>query len=449
MNVTITDSEQPASQGSDQGTIVRRFLGWAQRADAGGRAEAASALARAYLYSDLGATLRREAAIVLTSLLDDHSALVRRALAEALAGAADAPHHIVLALACDQSEVSSVVLARSPVLTDADLVDCAAIGDVRAQTALAHRPRLGVTVAAALAEIGQREAVIALAGNLDAELSRSVLFRIVERFGGDAEAREALLMRPSLPSTLRCDLVTAAAKALSNFVASCGWLGAERADRIAREAAEQGAVSVASLSPNVEMRDLVRHLRQNGGLTIALLMRALLSGNCALFENALAELSGLTLARIAGFVREPRSAGFAAVYAKTGLPARFLPVFRAALDAFNVAQVTHGDQLSRALIERVIAVCERIDSPELDRLMSLLRRFEAEAAREEARAFAAELATHRQAPSLLVRLDEGLRDESAANAPMLITVEAPFFAEIASPPIELPLDQIAALAEAA
>ncbi len=135
----------------DELSIVRRFLAWSQRADAGGRAEAASALARAFLYSDLGTALRREAELGLTALLDDPSALVRRALAEALAGAHDAPHHVILALACDQSEVSSVVLARSPVLTDAELVDCAAIGDARAQTVLARRPRLNVGVAAALA----------------------------------------------------------------------------------------------------------------------------------------------------------------------------------------------------------------------------------------------------------------------------------------------------------
>ncbi len=249
---------------------MRRFLAWAQRADAGGRAEAASALARAYLYSDLGAALRREAEMGLTSLLDDPSALVRRALAEALAGAHDAPHHVILALACDQSEVSSVVLARSPVLTDAELVDCAAIGDARAQTVLARRPRLSVAVAAALAEIGHRDAVIALAGNFDADLSPGVMRRIVERFGEDAEAREALLARPWLPSTLRCDLVAATAKALSDFVAGCDWLGAERAQRITREASEQGAICVINLSRPGEMRALAHHLRERGALTIAL-----------------------------------------------------------------------------------------------------------------------------------------------------------------------------------
>src|SRR5450631_1276731 len=148
MNRMVCEIERSASQDPSEPSIVRRFLGWAQRADAGGRAEAASALARAYLYSDLDAALRQEAAIGLTSLLDDPSTLVRRALAHALAGAYDAPHHIVLALACDLSEVSSAVLARSPVLTDAELVDCAAIGDVRARIALAGRPRLSASVAA-------------------------------------------------------------------------------------------------------------------------------------------------------------------------------------------------------------------------------------------------------------------------------------------------------------
>jgi uncharacterized protein (DUF2336 family) len=449
MNMMVCDIEQSASQIPDEPTIVRRFLRWAQRADAGGRAEAASALARAYLYSDLGAALRREAEIGLTSLLDDHSALVRRALAEALAGAHDAPHHVILALACDQSEVSSVVLARSPVLSDAELVDCAAIGDARAQTALARRPRLSASVAAALAEIGQREAVIALAGNLDADLSPGAMRRIVERFGEDAEAREALLTRPWLPSTLRCDLVAATAKALSDFVIACDWLGAERARRIAREASEQGAICVANLSQPGETRALVRHLRESGALTIALLVRALLSGDRALFEHALAELSGLAPARIAGFVGEPRSAGFSALYGKTGLPVHFLPVFRAALVAIDEARATPGGELSWALIERVIATCEKINSSDLDRLMSLLRRFEAEAARQEARAFVADPAAARQAPPLLVRLDPGSMDAEATSAPLLIAVEASADLEAAAPAVELPLDRIAALPEAA
>ena len=132
-------------------------------------------------------------------MLDDPSALVRRALAEALAGAFEAPRAIVLALAADQSDVAAVVLGRSPVLTEAELVDFAASGDAAAQCAIARRPRLPASIAAALAEVGRREAAIALADNLDADVRPSALWRLFERFGDDAEVRDALASRADLP----------------------------------------------------------------------------------------------------------------------------------------------------------------------------------------------------------------------------------------------------------
>ena len=85
--------------------IVRRFLAWAQTADADVRAQGASALARAYLYSDLPAFVRAEAVLAMTVLLDDPSILVRRALAEALCRARDAPRAVVLALAADGNSI--------------------------------------------------------------------------------------------------------------------------------------------------------------------------------------------------------------------------------------------------------------------------------------------------------------------------------------------------------
>ncbi|MGD0719748.1 MAG: DUF2336 domain-containing protein [Roseiarcus sp.] len=442
----VSGIEPPAPHQPVASGIVRRFIAWAQRADAAGRAQAASALARAYLYSDLGAALRRETAIGLASLLDDPSTLVRRALAEALAGAAEAPHHIVLALASDQSEVSSIVLALSPVLTDADLVDCVAMGDVRAQIALARRPRLGVSVAAALAEIGEREAVVALVDNLAADLGKRVMVRIFERFGEDAQMREALLARPTLPATLRCDLVAATARALSAFVADRRWLSPERADRITREAADQGALRAGKFCEGEEMPELVRHLRDRGRLTIALLVRALLSGHRELVAHAFCELSGVPRSRIAGFFREPRGAGFAALYAKTGLPVQFLPAFRAALDETGAAQ---GDHMSWAATERVIAACEKLNAPGLDTLMSLLRRFEAEAAREEARRFASESAAFGRAPPLLLDFDGRSASHGTGAAPPIIVVEDRGALQIAPPPVELPADRIAALAQAA
>jgi len=440
MSVQETEASAAAPTPYDS-SIVRRFLVWAQRADADGRAEAASALARAYLYSDLSPALRREAGVGLTTLLDDHSTIVRRALAEALASASEAPHHIVLALACDISEVSRVVLARTTVLSEAELVDCAAIGDVSAQSALAGRARVGAGLAAALAEIGERDAVAILAGNLDADLRASVLRRIVERFADDAAIREALLSRRRLPPMLRCDLIEATARSLSAFVVSCEWIRPERAERIAREAREQGAIDVAATSRADELADLVRHLRENGALTVALLMRSLLCADRALFTQALAELTGLPHARVAGLVRDVGGNGFAALYARTSLPSNYLPAFRAALKAIDECREPWSGRLSLALTERVIERCEALRGAEFAKLLSLLRRFEAEAARGVARDFAHEAIAESRAP-LLVRLTTGDHAEP-------LTIEDQSNGSGEAPPVELPADLVATLDEAA
>jgi uncharacterized protein (DUF2336 family) len=71
--------------------IVRQFLHWLRTAPAGERADATSALARAYLYSDLTPDDRAAAEGAMIMLLDDPSPLVRRALAETLALSRHAP----------------------------------------------------------------------------------------------------------------------------------------------------------------------------------------------------------------------------------------------------------------------------------------------------------------------------------------------------------------------
>ena len=374
--------------------IVRRFLAWARTASAEDRAEGASALARAWLYSNLPEVDQNEAEVALTSLLEDPSPVVRRALAEAFASAVDAPHHCVVVLANDQSDIAAVVLSRSPLLSDAELIDCATVGDAFAQAAIAVRANLSASVAAALAEVGAREALIALAVNEGAALPEFSIRRMLERFGDDGEMREALLARPGLPTAMRAELVTVTARALAAFVTSRDWMTDARAQRVTREASEKASIIIVSDacgSADDGPLALVRHLRSSGALTAGLVLRALLSGNRSLFEAALAELSGMPFARVSGLVGGWRGAAFPALYQRAGLPKALLPAFEAALAAQDEqgAAMNKGTQarLSRIMIERVLTACERLDSADLGKLMALLRRFEAEAACEEAREF--------------------------------------------------------------
>src|SRR3984957_9014370 len=349
--------------------IVRRFLAWAQSADLEARAHGASALARAYLYSDLTAPMRAEAALAMTALLDDPSALVRRALAAALCTASDAPRILILGLAADEPEVAAAVLQRSPVLTDADLVDCARTGDVVAQAALARRPNLPPDAAAALAEIGQ---VLALIANLEIDLPAELLGRIMTRFNDDASVREALLERPSLPASVRARIAVAAAKDLA--IEAAAWMAHEQAERIARDARDQALCTIASSCSPDERAELTRALRAAGSLTPALLLRSLLGGEWALFADALAELSALPLPRVAAFILEPQGEGFAALALRAGLKSGVLPAFRAALAAIKVHAGEIGDGLKLSLVQGVIDECEKRDDPALAKVRTLLWR---------------------------------------------------------------------------
>ena len=375
--------------------IVRQFLQWVRTAGAAERAEATAALARAYLYSDLSPDDRAATEGALIMSLDDPSPLVRIALARALAFSEDAPLVVILGLAGDQPEVAGWVLQHSPLMVDGDLVDAAAAGHTGTQLAIANRGGLAPAVSAAIAEVGAPEACLVLVENPSAEIAPLSLDRIVERFGHLAAIREALLTRDDLPATTRQSLVAKLSETLAGFVTAREWLEADRAERVTREACEKATVTLAAISPSGEVQPLIEHLRASGQLNAGLILRALLSGNIALFEHALADLAGLPLERVSALVHDQRSGGLRALYERAGLPASTYAAFHEAVEAMKDIGSFDGQdgsvRLRRRVVERVLARCADGSIGDVEPLLTLLRRFAAEAAREEARAFCAEL----------------------------------------------------------
>ncbi len=374
--------------------IVRHFLDWVRTAPAGKRAEATSALARAYLYSDLSPDDLAAAEGAMLLMLDDPSPLVRRSLADSLAASPSAPPAIVLALAADQPQIAAPVLALSPLFVDADLVDAVATGGGAVQAAIASRASLPRSVAAAIAEVGTAESCLALLENRDADIAPFSIDRIVERHGHLAAIREPLLARDDIAVATRQTLVAKLSETLAGFVAQREWLDGDHARRIAREACEKATVALAADTPTPQVRPLIHHLRASGQLTAGLILRALLSGNVTLFEEALAELTNLPVARVASLVHDRGSAGLRALFDKAGLPASSYPAFKEAIEAMReggLGEPGGAARLKRRMIERVLTRCEDGELGELAPLLTLLRRFATEAAREEARLFCDEL----------------------------------------------------------
>jgi len=342
--------------------IVRHFLDWIRGAPAGQRAEATSALARAYLYSDLSVDDAAAAEGAMLMLLDDPSPLVRRALADALAASPSAPPAIVLALAADQPQIAAPVLALSPLFIDADLVDAVATGVGAVQTAIASRAALPRSVAAAIAEVGTAESCLALLENGDADVAPFSIDRIAERHGHLAAIREPLLAREDIAPATRLTLVAKLSETLAGFVAERQWLDADHAQRVVREACEKATLVLAADTPVMQMRPLIHHLRVSGQLTAGLILRALLSGNVVLFEEALAELTDMPVERVSGLVHDSGNAGLRALFDQAGLPPSTYPAFKEAIGAMRegdfVSEPGGAARLKRRMIERVLTRCE-------------------------------------------------------------------------------------------
>ncbi len=215
--------------------FVRKFLAWASSAPAAERAPAAASLARALLNGELPKDEEYEAGVALAALADDPSPLVRRALAIEIAPRSDAPRQILIALAADQAEVAGPILALSPALGDADLIDAAIVGDDAIRLAIAGR--LFCRPASAPRLWRSRRSIA-----LSPSLITGAPMRPFRPFGARSSVSRRMRRcarrcwpapiwsRPCAPASFR-----RGAEALQGFVVGCGWLSAERAGRVVRD----------------------------------------------------------------------------------------------------------------------------------------------------------------------------------------------------------------------
>lgn len=369
---------------------VRHFMRHVRALPAGERAQAAGELARALLHSPLGAADRHAMEAAATLLLDDPSPLVRQTLAMALAASPHAPAALIHALAHDQPDIAMIVLAQSPLLDDAELVERLIDPDWRVHCAIACRLAISAGVSGMLAEVAGPDACEALLDNPGAVLEAGIAMRILERHGGQPRIRAAILARGDLPAAARQAAVAALSGALAAFVAGQGWLTAAHAGRLAAETREKATVTLAGREGVQAQPDLVRHLRDSGQLTAGLLLRALLAGNVAMLEAAMANLAGCPPAQAAGLIHACGSgrgeSGFQALYGRAGMPEAAYPAFRAALTVWHECGDERRARLSRRMTERVLTSLARLPEAETRQLLVMLRRFAAEAARDEARA---------------------------------------------------------------
>ncbi|MCF6321423.1 MAG: DUF2336 domain-containing protein [Rhizobiaceae bacterium] len=379
--------------------VIEDFLSWVQTAPVPKRAQAVSALARAYLHSQMTYDERSAAVSAMTVLLEDPSSRVRFSLADALASSKNAPRHIIMALATDSAEISSLILARSPVFCDGELVDLVASGRVEQQIAIACRGHISSALCGAIAEVGVVEACLGLLMNKSARYSKKIAHRIAERHGSNAEIRKLMLSDENLNADIRVLLIEKLGEKLGNFVQSKNWLSKRRSDTTIRDALDRSSIVCAANADDDQVDQLVDWLIKSEKLTTAYLLRTICMGNITLFCQALSRLSDIPAVRIEAMISQKRHSAFRAAYIKSGMPVQAFDVFSTALSVWQEL-LSEPEWISRArmpyLVTRQLVEKYRGDQNEVvDELLLLLQKISSDMAREEARTHVVELARKR------------------------------------------------------
>lgn len=370
--------------------IVQAFLRWAETARTGDRARAASALGKAFIQSSLGAEEHRAAIMAMTYLLDDPSPKVRLSLAQALASSDVAPRAIIMSLAEDQPEIACTVIACSPVLRDADLVELAGRGDSFTRSLVAARPSLGYSAAAAVAEVGDGAEIILLLENETASISRITLRRMAERFGHLADVRHLLLERGNLPADARHMLVSHVTAALAGSDLVTRTIGAKRIGIVTREAGDEAVVAIAGSISQDEIPALVEHVKTSGRLTPALLIHALCSGKVDFFASAIMSLVTLEERRVRAILATGRIHAVRALFEAAGIGRDIVAVFVEAVFVWRRAAGGGGiDTCYGALLEQFESACG--DGGAIGQLLDMVDQLHRGEMRRSARSYAADV----------------------------------------------------------
>jgi len=346
--------------------------------DTEGRALAARKFCARYAAPGMTEEERTLGAEIIRVLAADAAEMVRRSLSVTLQRSAHLPADVARKLAEDVDSIAMPVIAGSPMLDDADLIEIVRNAGAVRQRAVASRPTVGEAVVHELVEIGDRDAVKILVANDGARFDDRGYASAMNRFEGDVDVLDKFVDRSELPLEITEKLISQisdnAMQALVSRHALPPQLAVELAEG-ARERATVDLVDQAGLSP--DPRRFVQQLQLNGRLTPSLMLRSLFRGHMSFFEFALAELAGIEHSKSWLLIHDAGPLGLEAVFKRAGMPDRILPVVRAAVTAWHSLELGPNGQpdivrFRRLLAERILTQFQGVPQAELDYVMDRL-----------------------------------------------------------------------------
>ena len=233
---------------------------------------------------------------ILVTLAQDMEASVKAELAERFADHPEAPEALVNNLAKDVIAVARPLLQRSRIIRDDTLAESVRIHGASHARIVAARDDVNETVSEAIAATRDDDALVTLANNANARLSRSAMEHLVDHAEHCSALHEPLVGRPDIPPDLLNEMFYVVKEALRERILERNAQFSEDAINEAFAAAQERMTRRAHKRPP-DFDDAMRYVaskRLRKRLDKDLLTELLMKRDYTKFAIAFSELTGLT-----------------------------------------------------------------------------------------------------------------------------------------------------------
>jgi uncharacterized protein (DUF2336 family) len=340
------------------------------------RAELAGKLAHEIENPDLNASETALAQDIVRIMAKDVETSVRQALSQNLRNATRLPHDVALKLANDIESVALPILEHSKVLTDSDLVEIVRSGTAGKQDIIASREGISENVTEALVTSAGETAVAKLMENASAQINEASLSKAVDRFAESESVKEKMVRRAVLPVAVTERLVTMVAENMRSYLVTHHQVSPGIASDIVLQSRERTVVGLGTKSSAEELEKLVTQMHANQRLTPSIVMRALCMGDVSFFEMSVAVMAKVPVVNARILIHDAGKLGLKALYERTGMPPRFLPLIKVAMDVMRETELDGGDhdreRYRARVIERILTQYEDLGAEDIDYLLDKL-----------------------------------------------------------------------------
>jgi uncharacterized protein (DUF2336 family) len=230
---------------------------------------------------------------VLSQLAGEMEEAVRAELAERMADQAHPPRQLITRFAADAPPIAEPVLARSPALTEDDLLQVARTRGQDHLRAISRRFRVPEAVSDAIVERGDDDTLNVLLRNENAELSRAAHEAAVDRATTNPDLHEAVVERRALPVDLLNEMYfVVEARLRDRILEKNAAIDPEALEAALEAGRKRVAARDGALPPDYAAAEAaIRAMKAKGALSAPVIASYLRAGETTKFLVALSEMA--------------------------------------------------------------------------------------------------------------------------------------------------------------